>query len=290
VLVTRHHFNTAMASGFTFCILLGLAVGQAFRTSDPCIQGWNAEPCICSGRLGYAMDMNCSAIQDGDSLAKIFHVSEVQDNLRFRTIEISGSNLKALPANVFGNQSFYLLFLSNNQLEVVDKDAFKGSEETAQVMRLNNNKLVTFPFVLLENLKNLQVLELEGNQLAEIPSNAFPQHSQLAVLNLSGNKIKTIGANAFGKLTKLTRLDLAANQLTSDGINDSSFSGLSSLESLDISNNTLSTLNEKIFGDLLKGNATIHVGNNPLNCEDTSMTWLKNLSPSTKAQLKNITC
>ena len=77
----------------------------------------------------------------------------------------------------------------------------------------------------------------------------------------SGPKITSLKADDFSGLASLDHLDLSNNELSSlpEGI----FSGLTSLKTLDLSNNKITTLPESHFFDLSLRNINLH--DNPLD-------------------------
>uniref|UniRef100_A0A646QF19 Oplophorus-luciferin 2-monooxygenase non-catalytic subunit n=1 Tax=Hemiscolopendra marginata TaxID=943146 RepID=A0A646QF19_9MYRI len=280
------------------------------RSSAPCPSEWNISPCECTGRPS-APSMLCDKVKDTADLERILKANK--ENMNFRDIEIHGSALNSLPGNVFSPHTFHLFLLSNNSIQTVDKAAFKGSESNVQVLRLDGNKLTSFPFEALTGMKTLQVLELHRNQLTAIPDNAFPELETLANLDLGSNKIASIGKNAFSRLSGLGRLELSNNQLTSLGerslaidkqkqpvtlllannkiekIDPAALAGLK-VERLNLANNKLTTLVEEVFQPLIKDGAEISVEGNTFDCDQPQMTWLRKVPITLKQRVSGFKC
>ncbi|CAG12319.1 unnamed protein product [Tetraodon nigroviridis] len=86
---------------------------------------------------------------------------------------------------------------------------------------------------------NLEILTMSSNFLRVVPR-YLP--SNLYRLHLKSNKLEKIPEGAFSKLPNLRELYLQNNLLSNEGMENETFSYLSSLECLDLSNNNLSTV------------------------------------------------
>lgn len=92
--------------------------------------------------------------------------------------------------------------------------------------------------------KNLQVLKLKENEISDIPKGTLSGMTKLRELYLSNNKLKvnSIYSRAWKELSSLQSLDMAGNQLTSIP------SGLpESLEYLYLQNNKITVVSENVF-------------------------------------------
>ncbi|KAI9546607.1 hypothetical protein NQZ68_025769 [Dissostichus eleginoides] len=106
---------------------------------------------------------------------------------------------------------------------------------------LHNNKLTDagFPEHAFNGSDNLEILIMSSNLLRVVPRN-LP--SSLFRLHLKSNKLEEIPAGAFDTLSNLRELYLQSNLLNNEGMDNKTFSELSSLEFLDLSNNNLSVV------------------------------------------------
>ena len=97
------------------------------------------------------------------------------------------------------------------------------------------------------NLTKLQQLNLYGNNLTTLAENLFQiALTSLITLNLSTNLLgPTIPVNLLRNLNKLKTLDLSSNSIAT--INTNQLNGLTSLSYLDLSNNRISTIENNLF-------------------------------------------
>ncbi|XP_053718527.1 podocan [Synchiropus splendidus] len=127
-----------------------------------------------------------------------------------------------------------------NQLTRIYPYTF-GHKPKLRSVYLHNNKLTdaALPEHMFNGSDNLEILTMSSNFLRIVPSN-LP--SALYRLHLKSNKLEKIPAGAFNGLPNLRELYLQNNLLTNDGMDNETFSQLSSLECLDLSNNNLSVV------------------------------------------------
>ncbi len=198
------------------------------------------------------------------------------------------------------------LILSQSSVTVTEPDAFAGLDNLIS-LDLSGNNLQTLP---VNFPKNLQRLDLHTNQpLGELPSKAFANLTKLrelflyytglhqidsdAFIGLSnletldlGLNVKLGGTNIPGKalrcLVNLKTLILSKNKMTAIKTKDPLFSGLQSLNLLDLSDNDCSQIPSDIFTGLgnlstlrLQGN---RLGANASNLNAQLFASLANLS------------
>ncbi|XP_041861564.1 podocan isoform X2 [Melanotaenia boesemani] len=127
-----------------------------------------------------------------------------------------------------------------NQLTRIFPHTF-GQKPKLRSVYLHNNKLtdVGLPDHMFNASDSLEILTMSSNFLQVVPSN-LP--SSLYRLHLKNNKLEKIPEGAFDNLPNLRELYLQNNHLTNEGMDNETFSRLSSLECLDLSNNNLSVV------------------------------------------------
>ena len=134
-----------------------------------------------------------------------------------------------------------ILVLDENQLERIDDDAFKTTENLQQ-MWLNGNRLRTIPHSLP---LALQRLFIDSNKLESLTADDFPPSSfgawQLNTLSAMSNNISFVAGDALVSLSHLSSLDLAANQIRKLYVD--TFAGNGRLRMLTLSKNPL-----EVFG------------------------------------------
>ncbi|XP_017574215.1 podocan isoform X1 [Pygocentrus nattereri] len=124
-----------------------------------------------------------------------------------------------------------------NQLTKIYPYTF-GQKPALKSVYLHNNKLTEagLPEGMFNGSDNLEVLIMSSNFLRYVPK-GLP--SALYRLHLKNNKLEKIPAGAFENLSQLRELYLQNNLLSNDGMDNNTFSHLTSLEYLDLSNNNL---------------------------------------------------
>lgn len=117
---------------------------------------------------------------------------------------------------------------------------------------------------LFKDLVSLVNIDLRYNRIQSLPSSIFSNQTNLRKLDLSSNWIKIIEPNAFRNLGQLKSLDLS-NSGGPLKLNEETFSGLTSLEHLDLFY-TGSILKGRVFKNLqtLK---TLDISTNPITTE-----------------------
>lgn len=114
-----------------------------------------------------------------------------------------------------------------------------GYKPKLRSVYLHNNKLTDtgLPDHMFNGSDNLEIITMSSNFLRVVPKN-LP--TSLYRLHLKNNKLEKIPAGAFDNLPNLRELYLQNNLLSNEGMDNETFSQLSSLECLDLSNNNLS--------------------------------------------------
>lgn len=141
---------------------------------------------------------------------------------------------KALPPSLMSAD------FAANQLTKIYPYTF-GYKPKLRSVYLHNNKLTDagLPQHMFNGSDSLEILTMSSNFLQVVPSN-LP--ATLYRLHLKNNKLEKIPAGAFDNLSNLRELYLQNNLLTNEGMDNETFSQLSSLECLDLSNNNLSVV------------------------------------------------
>ncbi|XP_048867407.1 keratocan [Brienomyrus brachyistius] len=148
-----------------------------------------------------------------------------------------GKDLKSIPT--IPPHTRYL-YLQNNQIENISKEAFSNATQL-QWINLNHNKITSEGVKegALEGLPALLHLYMEDNLMTRVPS---PLPPNLEQLRLSRNRISKIPPGVFTKLSHLALLDLHANQLQDDAVMEANLKGLTSLVQINLAKNSLRSM------------------------------------------------
>ncbi|XP_029942528.1 transforming growth factor beta activator LRRC32 [Salarias fasciatus] len=229
-----------------------------------------------------------------------FSVSDPDVLARVRTVDLSFNALRSLAFGEDALQRLEDLFLQGNQLRTVDQNLFQRLSGL-RYLQLDQNRLEvcateqnrrTGPepsgCVSLSSVRNLHFLYLSGNHLRTLPADAF-SHTPLQLLDLSQNPGLDLHADSLrGLETSLVHLLLRENDLSSLSTDLSALRGLrhvdlstnrlsrlpawtreSGIESLNLQNNSLVTLEPSTMAALERSLKTLYVGSNPLRCCDS---------------------
>lgn len=209
-----------------------------------------------------------------------------------KTLDISYNNLQNLSFGENTLAALEVLHLQGNALSTLDPGIFSRLPNI-QSLHLQQNlfsicpslKGPTHDCIRLSSIPTLSYLYLSENSLESVPPGAF-HGSPLLILDLSLNPGVDVGTSSLSGLeTTLTHLSLRGNQLRNLAVDFTFFqklksldlsvnrltgvslwSGDSSVESLNLQNNSLVTLTSDTVFALQKSLRTLYVGSNPLSC------------------------
>uniref|UniRef100_A0A646QDU2 Protein slit n=1 Tax=Hemiscolopendra marginata TaxID=943146 RepID=A0A646QDU2_9MYRI len=299
-------------SGSIFLSLLLVTVLNA-ESDVKCVSGLDFAPCKC---LPSSKDLSCTGLKDGQQLKEAFAKKPKSQLDALYITNVKG--LTSLPDNVLQGVSFKSFFISDTGLQTIEDGAFKGSEETTELLLLNQNKFKQFNFKSIQPLKKLSTFELSNDPLTSLPSEAFQKNSflqfinlinnsiaslekgtfadlsNIKTINLFGNKLKAIGEGVLTtpKVKNLISINLASNQISSI---DKTALTADKVDVLDLENNQLTTFSKEVFEPILNGmvqrksGGLIHTKGNPFKC-DASIKWLVEKGREFKSHVTNFKC
>ncbi|XP_030648787.1 transforming growth factor beta activator LRRC32 [Chanos chanos] len=211
-----------------------------------------------------------------------------------KTLDLSFNALQNLSFGESTLQSLEVLYLQGNYLTTLEFDTFHRLP-SIRGLHLQQNYLTicssqsrspqNHGCVSFSSVPTLHYLYLSGNSLESVPQYAF-RGSPLYILDLSENPGVEIHENSFSGLeATLTHLSLKSNHLQELNTDLSVFGNLkfvdlsinkltglplwakeSSIESLNLQNNSLVTLEYNTVLALEKSLKTLYMGSNPLRC------------------------
>nr|XP_046265965.1 transforming growth factor beta activator LRRC32 isoform X2 [Scatophagus argus] len=221
----------------------------------------------------------------------------ITNEVLLQTVKIINLSYNSLQSLTFGEntlQSLEELYLQGNDLAVLDHQIFQRLP-SINLLQLQQNNLIICELdknhqdpqdcVSFASMANLQFLNLSENSLRTLPANAFAntalksldlslnpglvldKHSlsglehSLIHLFLRENNISNLNAD-LSSLRSLKHIDLSTNQLTTLPM----WNRDSSIESLNLQNNNLVTLDYSTMLALERSLKTLYMGSNPLSC------------------------
>jgi hypothetical protein len=177
-----------------------------------------------------------------------------------------------------GQSKLQTVDLSSNSLVIIEPKTFK-SNPSLEILSLSSNQDLRLPeespFLYSTSLRVLQLLACN---LSHIPPKAFQELPNLQQLYIAYNKIGIL-YNVQG-VGHLTTLDISHNYLRH--LDSDIFTSLPALTHLNLSYNSLSTLNITVMPQLAKVSNSIELKGNPWLCDclmfNTIYSWCRNNS------------
>ena len=163
---------------------------------------------------------------------------------QLHTLVLSGNALAALPIKLFANLgSLSHLLLDYNHLEDLPNQMFNRSSNHITVLDLSHNRLRSIS-TFVEPLVHLQSLSLSQNLISDLGKLEL---AALWRLQVSGNLLHTISSVHLKGLPALQVLDLSSNSISS--LEKDSFKFNLPLQAIRLDANNLKRM-DSVFGDL----------------------------------------
>lgn len=201
---------------------------------------WSTFKGLVSLQRLYIRSNNIKSLQDG-----VFHIMRAIETIELDNNEISSLSRQGL----FNLTMLHHLSLSNNSINRIEPDTWEFTQSLVS-LDLSHNNISDFKPQHLDCLSRLKSLNLAHNKLQYLADGTFECVKNLEDLNLRRNRLSWIiedvaASPPFKTLRKLKKLDLYGNNLKQ--ITTKSLSGLSSLESLNLGGNALSSVQAASF-------------------------------------------
>lgn len=227
---------------------------------------------------------------------------------------INETSLTLLNETIFGDfEARHLVITDNYKLTSIETSAFNQSKTSLLKLEISQSPVgedafsFAGSFVNLEELKlqleglyairrdtfdnrafgKLKALDLRDNLISSIDDFSFFGMKNLRSLTLSGNNLHSISANMFSfafptesSANAKLFIHLDRNRLSSARIHEKAFATFLRPVWLNLSHNTLSTLDEATFGTFLFSDSrnVLDVQGNPLVCDSNANWILKHIS------------
>ncbi len=199
-----------------------------------------------------ALNLSRNYFQDTDGLGIKCNTGQILPPLE--AIDLSHNGLTAIKRGAFsGLKRLEVINLDGNNINVLEDGAFAaGDLDSLKTLNLANNQLVALPPELFKSSKDasssrLQELYLQNNSLNVLAPGLFEPLDHLLVLNLSSNRLGNdwVTASTLSPLVRLVALDLSHNFLVK--LDQSMFSGLTSLQIFNAGHNRIHTVAPNTF-------------------------------------------
>uniref|UniRef100_A0A3P9KHR6 Leucine rich repeat containing 32 n=2 Tax=Oryzias latipes TaxID=8090 RepID=A0A3P9KHR6_ORYLA len=213
-----------------------------------------------------------------------------------RKLYLQGNDLKMLDQQIFQSlPNIRHLQLQENNLRICSSDedqqdppgcVFFHSIHSLRFLNISENNLRTLPSKAFENTP-LRFLDLSLNPGLDMQKGSlYGLEDSLAYLLLKESNLSSLNTE-LSSLRSLRHVDLSTNQLDSLPLLNKE----SSIESLNLQNNNLVTLDQNTIVDLERSLKTLYMGSNPLSCcENLGFLHIVRHSTVTVPDLEMVTC
>ena len=215
------------------------------QTGNQCPVAEDILPCVCYYNANpESHRIDCSQVQDNDELKRAF--KSFHTDVIFRELRIIGLKGKVtitkLEDDTFGPVKFQNIRISKTNLKSISSNAFYGSFQVLEYLKLDRNQIEDFPFENLNKFFTLHVLHLQYNNLVSMPD---LETTHLQYLNLNNNTGLEFSYRAFYHVNNLLTLELENLGLTH--IDPKTFRNLNNLKSLNLAYNKLNHIEAYTF-------------------------------------------
>ena len=156
--------------------------------------------------------LNLEGNEISDISENAFHDHESTDTPQVEKVVLSSNRLGRVPtASLSRLANLVHVDLSENPIQVVDPDAFKGHARLRSIYLNSLPELQVVRSYAFSELEGLEVIEMHSNRaLADIEEDAFIATTKLRRVDLHANQLQTVGANVL-EWEDLERVDLRYN-------------------------------------------------------------------------------
>lgn len=197
-------------------------------------------------------------VSSADDFRLVLHAGVFEGLNGLKRLILSDLGLDDLPIGVLdGLDNLRILELNQNRLSQIQAGTFTACCQTLSVLTLSRNQISDLGLVSRHSLSGLRTLDLSGNKLTALNELDFAEFVNIVNIDLANNEISRIDEQTLRGLSKLESLHLNRNRLSlsdedsvpntispnqNQGTCRGPFCGLSSLQTLDISDNNISCL------------------------------------------------
>ena len=197
------------------------------------------------------------------------HPCEVMVYRGQNTARCSNLGLDHLPSDMA--HDIKVLEFVENQLSTLGADYFRGYT-SLQEITMTQNGITTITADAFRGLTNVQLLDLEDNLIIVFPVNAFRHIPSVRSINFKNNRIKFISKDSFEYLPNIESITF--ENCIIERIHPLVFQNLDRLTDINLVNNELTTLDDRMGAALPPKLSVFRLYRNPWNC-DCRLRWLR---------------
>ncbi|VVC30667.1 Hypothetical protein CINCED_3A022443 [Cinara cedri] len=162
---------------------------------------------------------------------------------------IQNNGITELPETMFQSLiNLIILDLSENQISNIRIGSFMGLTSIKYV-NLSKNKLSSFKgeyfITKRSNGTPLEEIDLSHNQISYLFPSTFKVHPDIKLIKVSNNKFNFFPSELIAGLARLQEIDLSRNSLKT--LEEFDFAGLPRLKKINLANNQIETISETTF-------------------------------------------
>lgn len=199
-----------MPKMLSLLLIFTLLASEAFgQDSDQCPRPEEIAPCQCRTR-GPTIQVRCTNSMMG-------RITEAMNMLRKRVVEVDvlileDNNIPHLPSRAFGSVKINRLFIENNRIMTIDRNAFAGIEEFLTELYIKESGLKSLPKDSIDFLSQLTVFSIENSQIMTMPKVVGLKN--LKLIKIDGSNIRDIPARTLSDLPALKYLHISRSAIT----------------------------------------------------------------------------
>ena len=143
-------------------------------------------------------------------------ILEAMQNIRTRVdmvdvLILENNNIPHLPSRAFGSIKVNRLFIENNRIQTIDRNAFAGVESYLTEIYIKEPSLNALPHDAINYLRALSVFSIDSSQIQEMPTVSGLQ--KLKLLKIDKSRITSIPPNSLKNLPGLRYLHVTNSKL-----------------------------------------------------------------------------
>ncbi|XP_023327313.1 protein artichoke [Eurytemora carolleeae] len=165
-------------------------------------------PCQCRTR-GPSIQVRCVNSMMSRILEAMMNIRNVVD--RVDVLILENNNIPHLPSRALGSVKVNRLFLENNRIQTIDRNAFAGVEGYITEIYLKEPGLRQIPTDAIDFLKELTVFSVESSEITEMPRVVGLQ--KLKLFKIDGSNITDIQDFTLKNLPGLRYLHVTNSKL-----------------------------------------------------------------------------